>query len=53
MVHPNENMVIFPPDELKKLVIYCPKSSKDFIRRRRNIDGGLDIVDRCRALKEM
>ena len=53
VVHPNENMVIFPPDELKKLVIYCPKSSKDFIRRRRNIDGGLDIVDRCRALKEM
>ena len=53
VVHPNVDESIDPPDELKKLVIYCPKSSKDIIERRRNISG-LDIgVDRCHALKEM
>ena len=32
-----------PPKELKKLVIYCPKSSKDMIERRRSIYAGLCI----------
>ena len=54
VVHPDEDQGIYPPDELKKLVIYCPKSSKDIIEGRRDISNGLSInVYRCRALKEM
>ena len=42
---------VYPPDELKKLVIYCPKSSR---ARRGDIRTGLNInVYQCRALKEM
>ena len=47
VVHPDKGEKVYPPDNLKKLVIYCPKSSKN--RRAR-----LDIdVNRCHALKEM
>ena len=62
IVHPDENESenVYPPENLKKLVIYCPKSSKYIIRAPRNIywnngiyDGlGVD-VGRCYALKEM
>ena len=54
IVHPDEDLHVYPPKELKKLVIYCPKSSKDIIERRRVIYDGLCInVDECHALKEM
>ena len=45
---------VYPPKELKKLVIYCPKSSKDMIEGRKDIYTGLCIdVEKCHALKEM
>ena len=51
IVHPDVNEEACPPEKLNKLVIYCPKSSKD---RRRDIYAGLPIdVDKCHALKEM
>ena len=54
LMHPDEDVYVQPPDDLKKLVLYCPKSSKDIIERRRFISAGLDInVGRCPALKEM
>ena len=54
VVHPDVDELVYPPDELKKLVIYCPKSSKDIIDRRKVIYTGLSInVDECHALKEM
>ena len=54
VVHPDEDQNVYPPEELKKLVIYCPKSSKDIIERRKVICTGLCIdVDKCHALKEM
>ena len=54
VVHPDRRWFVCPPKELKKLVIYCPKSSKDIIGRRRNIGSGLCInVEKCHALKEM
>ena len=54
VVHPDEDERVYPPDELKKLVIYCPKSSKDMIERRKVIYTGLYIdVEKCHALKEM
>ena len=37
VVHPDESQSVYPPKKLKKLVIYCPKSSKDMIERRRVI----------------
>ena len=37
VVHPDRDEFVYPPNELKKLVIYCPKSSKDIIERRRAI----------------
>ena len=36
VVHPDEDQRVFPPEKLKKLVIYCPKSSKDIIDKRRD-----------------
>ena len=46
VVHPNRYEDVYPPYELKKLVIYCPKSSKN--------DARLNVyVDKCHALKEM
>ena len=46
VVHPDEDQSVYPPDELKKLVIYCPKSSKN--------DARLNVyVYKCNALKEM
>ncbi len=54
VVHPDVNEEVYPPHELKKLVIYCPKSSKDIIERRTFISTGLCInVEKCHALKEM
>ena len=54
VVHPDRDEYVYPPDELKKLVLYCPKSSKDVIDKRRDIYTGLYInVDKCHALKEM
>ena len=32
VVHPDEDQLVCPPDKLKKLVIYCPKSSKDILK---------------------
>ena len=54
VVHPDGNVYVQPPEKLKKLVIYCPKSSKDIIEGRKVIHTGLEIdVDKCHALKEM
>ena len=54
VVHPDEYDFVYPPEKLEKLVIYCPKSSKDMINRHRVFDTGLRIiVDKCHALKEM
>ena len=35
IVHSDKDEIVFPPEKLKKLVIYCPKSSKDIIERRK------------------
>ena len=54
VVHPDKGRRVFPPKELKKLVIYCPKSSRDMIEGDRNIYSGSWInVEKCHALKEM
>ena len=54
VVHPDEDGYVKPPDELKKLVRYCPKSSKDMIEGREAICTKLWInVYECHALKEM
>ena len=54
VVHPDEDRSVYPPKELEKLVIYCPKSSKDIIERRRVMYTRLHIsVEECLALKEM
>ena len=46
VVHPDMTQYIYPPHELKKLVMYCPKSSRNYAR--------LDVnMDECHALKEM
>ena len=51
VVLPDRFECICPPKELKKLVIYCPKSSKD---RHGDIYTGLNVyVDKRHALKEM
>ena len=54
VVHSDEDEIVIPPEELKKLVLYCPKSSKDIIEGRKVIRTRLFInVDKCHALKEM
>ena len=54
VVHPDRTEKVKPPKELKKLVLYCPKSSKDIIEGRKVIYTGLYInAERCHALKEM
>ena len=54
VMHPDRYERVCPPKELKKLVIYCPKSSKHMIDRGKAPYSGLDIdVNRCHALKEM
>ena len=54
VVHPDEDEIVIPPEELKKLVLYCPKSSKDIIEGRKVISTRLFInVYKCHALKEM
>ena len=54
VVHPDKDEDVYPPDELKKLVIYCPKSSKYMIDKRRIFYTKLCInVGKCHALKEM
>ena len=54
VVHPDEDEDIIPSEKLKKLVIYCPKSSKDTIDGRKVIRTGLSIyVGEYEALKEM
>ena len=54
VVHPDESQSVFPPKELKKLVIYCPKSSKDiFDRHIVSFTRSLIDVAKCHALKEM
>ena len=46
VVHPDVSEEVYPPHELKKLVIYCPKSSKSYTI--------LDVhVASCQVLKEM
>ena len=52
VVHSYENQSVNPHGMLKKLVIYCPKPSKDIIERCGAI--GLRInVEKCHALKEV
>ena len=54
VMHPDRYERVCPPKELKKLVIYCPKSSKHMIDQGKAPYSGLDIdVNRCHALKEM
>ena len=54
VVHPNKNEFVYPPRELKKLVVYCPEPSKDIFERYRVFHTGLDVdVEKCHALKEM
>ena len=54
VVHPDVNEGVYPPEKLKKLVIYCPKSSKDIIDKPRVFYSGLHIdVEERQALKEM
>ena len=54
VVHPHRYEFVYAPKKLKKLVIYCPKSSKDITGRRRALDTGLWIdVNECHTLKEM
>ena len=45
VVHPDEDQDVFPPEKLERIVIYCPKSS-------RNYKLGV-YVGKCHALKEM
>ena len=53
VVHPDENEDVNPPYNLRKLVLYCPKSSKDIIGRWIVSDttSGIGVV--YRPLKEM
>ena len=55
VVHPDvKEEEIFPPAKLKKLAMYCPKSSKDMSGGRKVIRTELSIhMDRCDAIKEM
>ena len=54
IVHSDAKHSVYPPDELKKLVIYCPKSSKDLIDGREVFIAGLyAYAEECHALKEM
>ena len=54
VVHSDRDQYIHPPEKLKKLVIYCPKSSEEMIDKRRISYPTLFInVDKCHALKEM
>ena len=54
VVHPDKGEGFYIPETLKKLVIYCPKSSKDTINERRDFNRGLWIDARkCHALEEM
>ena len=54
VMHPGVLQYIYPPKKLKKLVIYCPKSSKDIIERLGDTYAGLSInVYECHVLKEM
>ena len=54
VVHPDEYVSVYPPDKLEKLVIYCPKSSKDIIERRKVIRTGLWInVEKYHILYKM
>ena len=54
VVHPDEDQLVCPPEGLKKLVIYCPKSSMDTIEGRKVIYYGLSIkVEKCHVLEEM
>ena len=53
VMHPDRYECVCPPKELKKLVIYCPKSSKDIIERRKVIGVLCIDVEKCHALNEM
>ena len=53
VVHPDKDEDVFPPKELKKLVLYCPKASKDMIECKVFYTGLYINVDECHALKEM
>ena len=55
VMHPDVEEKLFPSENLKKLVLYCPKSSKDVIEKCGFLSSlGLGInVDKCHALKEM
>ena len=46
VVHPDVNEEVYPPEKLRKLVLYCPKSSKSYTCLNVN-------VEKCHALKEM
>ena len=54
VMHPDRDEGVSPPEKLNKLVIYCPKSSKDMINGSIDFAEGLLInVEECNALKEM
>ena len=54
VVLPDEDERGSPPEKLKKLIIYCPKSSKDMIDKHMISYIKLGVnVEKCHALKEM
>ena len=54
VVHPDGSVYVKPPEKLEKLVIYCPKLSKDIIGRRgaAYTQLSIDMVE-CHVLNEM
>ena len=54
VAHSDEHEDVCPPEKLKKLVIYCPKSSKAMIDKRKVLSVALSIhMKESHALKEM
>jgi hypothetical protein len=54
MVHPDGDMMFYPPDELERLVIYCPESSEGVINVAKTRSDGLNIRPSERhTMKEM
>ena len=54
VVHPEKTQGVAPPKELKKLVIYCPKSSKHMIDQGKVPYSAIYVyAGECHALKEM
>jgi hypothetical protein len=54
IVHPDDHTILILPEELKKLVVHCPKSSDCIINRTKaGWDGLMIRVNECHALEEV